>query len=442
MLRRRWGSVAVATILGGLALYVGWNLLHTPDDPQLEALRRQGFPTTLKELNSWYVFVPPEENQALACEYAFAQLQGSLGLPQHFEGKASLFSHRGSLAPEEQRFLAGVLMTNAAAMELLHSLSATNRSRYPIDLTQGFLVLLPHLSKLKECVQLLVAEALVRTAQGQPDEAIDSLAAAGRVADSLAQEPVLISYLVRASCWRTIVAGQERLLNSTVLSESQLARLQTSLQEAIQPQDMVRPLTGELVFGLAVFEQLPAQAQAFNGGSGGGSTPVQNLLLGLYKASGLLGRDRNCFLGTMVAEIEAAQAPFPERRQRGRAATAAAAQRYCFFSRMLLPALDRAYSRDVENVARVRVAQTALAVERFRRAHAEALPLSLEQLAPAFMAGVPADPCDGAPLRFRKLQAGFIVYSVGADGKDDGGAELLPGTSSASNHDIAFAVER
>lgn len=444
LLRRHRAGVAVAIILGVLALYVGWNLLHAPDDPQLEALRRQGFPTTPTELNSWYAFVPPDENRAVTCEYAFARLQDTSELLPFSQGKDALSHHRRSLAPEKQKQLARLVSTNAEALELLHSLPASNRSRYPIDLNQGYQTLLPHLSKLKECVALLAAEALVNAAQGQPDQAVDSLAAAGQVADSLAQEPILISYLVRASCWRIVLAGQEQLLNSTALSDSQLARLQAVLQDAVKPQDMSRSLTGELVTGLAVFNQPSSQLQSINGSSGGGSSPLEPLLLGLYKASGLLGRDRAYFLETMVSEIEAAQLPFPKRFQRGQAVAAAvvSAPRYCFFSRMLLPSLAKAYSRDVESVARVRTAQTALAVERYRRAHAEALPPGLEQVAPAFIAGVPADPCDGAPLRFKKLDAGFVIYSVGADGKDDGGAELPLGKSSASNYDIAFSVER
>lgn len=34
---------------------------------------------------------------------------------------------------------------------------------------------------------------------------------------------------------------------------------------------------------------------------------------------------------------------------------------------------------------------------------------------------VPLDAYDGKPIRYRRLADGVVVYSVGADGKDDGG---------------------
>jgi hypothetical protein len=64
----------------------------------------------------------------------------------------------------------------------------------------------------------------------------------------------------------------------------------------------------------------------------------------------------------------------------------------------------------------------ALAVERFRRVRGR-LPESLTELAPEFIAAIPADPFDGAPLRYRRLVKGDLVYSIGADGHDDGGRE-------------------
>jgi hypothetical protein len=42
-------------------------------------------------------------------------------------------------------------------------------------------------------------------------------------------------------------------------------------------------------------------------------------------------------------------------------------------------------------------------------------------LIPEFLDKVPTDPYDGKPLRYRRLDDGVVVYSIGRDGKDDGG---------------------
>jgi hypothetical protein len=88
---------------------------------------------------------------------------------------------------------------------------------------------------------------------------------------------------------------------------------------------------------------------------------------------------------------------------------------------MLLPALGRLHVRDAEHVAFLRIADTALAVERFRLAHTNTLPVTLAQLAPTCCRALPNDPFDGQPLRYKTHGANYAIYSVGSDGRDDGG---------------------
>jgi hypothetical protein len=94
-------------------------------------------------------------------------------------------------------------------------------------------------------------------------------------------------------------------------------------------------------------------------------------------------------------------------------------------------------------VARVDVAATALAVERYRLARKE-FPEMLVQLVPAYMAAVPPDPFDGAPLRYKRTDRGFVVYSVGEDGRDDGGRPEPPREmkKSGDTWDFVFRIER
>ena len=65
----------------------------------------------------------------------------------------------------------------------------------------------------------------------------------------------------------------------------------------------------------------------------------------------------------------------------------------------------------------------------------------LEELVPQFLPSVPLDPYDGQPLRYKRLPAGFVVYSIGADGRDDGGKER-PVKGQVKEFDETFIVER
>jgi hypothetical protein len=81
----------------------------------------------------------------------------------------------------------------------------------------------------------------------------------------------------------------------------------------------------------------------------------------------------------------------------------------------------------------------ALAIERFRSVE-ERLPDSLAELVPSRAPAVLNDPYDGEPLRYVKREKGYIVYSIGPDGKDDGGE--TPCVTEAEEGDIMIAVPR
>jgi hypothetical protein len=96
-------------------------------------------------------------------------------------------------------------------------------------------------------------------------------------------------------------------------------------------------------------------------------------------------------------------------------------------SAMLLPATSGALIKAAESVARIRMARTVLAVERYRSKHDGAVPASLTDLSAELSGGVPQDPFDGQPLRYKKLPGrGYAVYSVGRDRNDDGADARMP----------------
>jgi hypothetical protein len=68
-----------------------------------------------------------------------------------------------------------------------------------------------------------------------------------------------------------------------------------------------------------------------------------------------------------------------------------------------------------------RASAAAVAVERYRRDHAGALPAALQDLVPQYLEAVSQDPATGQALLFKKDAGSYTIYSVGPDKKDDGG---------------------
>ena len=65
--------------------------------------------------------------------------------------------------------------------------------------------------------------------------------------------------------------------------------------------------------------------------------------------------------------------------------------------------------------------QTAIAVEMFRRQKGR-LPQSLGDMVPEYASQLPQDPFTGQPVTYQTTDSGYVLYSVGRDQVDDGGA--------------------
>jgi hypothetical protein len=75
----------------------------------------------------------------------------------------------------------------------------------------------------------------------------------------------------------------------------------------------------------------------------------------------------------------------------------------------------------VTPLAFVRSLRTAVAIERYRRGHAERLPPSLSDLTPTYLEAIPIDPFTGQPLLYAGRADGYVVYSAGVNRRDDSG---------------------
>jgi hypothetical protein len=81
---------------------------------------------------------------------------------------------------------------------------------------------------------------------------------------------------------------------------------------------------------------------------------------------------------------------------------------------VVLPALENATRREAEAMARLSVAQTALALEMWRAARGERYPGSLEALVPEYLPAIPTSPFNGKPVVYRPRGAGYEVVCTSA----------------------------
>ncbi len=437
-------SVVLALVLFGA--YTAYRLiLQARVRAELEAIRRAGYPVTLEELDSWYEYPPPGEPNA-----ADVYLEAFLRLVAPSEEQSKLLPLVGtaesplraeSLSDEMKKAIAKHLAANKEALELLHKAASIEHCRYPVDLTVGLGALSP-LRGMRGAARLLVLQAILQAENGEADRASRSLSSLMSMARSLDRNPGLISQLMRITCryWWTYTL--EHVLSRISLNDPQLQNTAIALRNEEQADCMLRAMVGVRCAESALY------ASPYEDIRSGAGFPLPEPLWLVYMAAGLREMDHLTYLDFAGEIVRVCEMPVNQRAQALRKRQRryehwerSTPDLYCLLTKILAPSVDRSVEIDVLSIGRLRAARTGLAVERYRLDERK-LPEALGELVPGYMEAIPEDPFDGKPLRYKKLQKSYIVYSIGPDGVDDGGLEKDPAARHAEAPDVTFTVER
>ena len=410
---------------------------------RIEAIRAAGFPVTRKELDAWYRWPSSGENAAYwitgAAPLHHKPRQTYWRLLEQIVDRRGARPDPNQPVPEDiGDLLETYIRENAEALEMLHDATSVVECRYPVDLSQDSASVLAHTAGVRDGCLLLCSEAILCAEDGDPNGATRALEAALRVSCSLDQEPILVSHRVQMEGVSWAAATLEWALNAAAFAEEQLVRLNRAFSSIHANDSLVRGIVGDRCLFLRAFEKPQALGEHhFPEGR-----PL--VLLAVYNAIGLTAREGTVFLDHMEECLRIAQLPAFQRL----AAIDAEEARHRRSGKGLLLGLVAARSErammvyDLESVAQLEMAKVLLAVERYRVAHAS-LPETLDQLVPDYLAAVPVDPFDGALLRYKRFDRGFLVYSVGEDGQDDGGKQEPKKTEKAGETwDLVFRIER
>jgi len=384
---------------------------------KLESIRQAGYPVTLTELQAWYVEPPAGQNGAAAYQQAFD------ALAPNSSGKPTF------------------LKDNPKALQLLHAAATGKKCRYPVNLNDGAVALLPHLAKVKTSAQLLKQAAIAQADGGRLDLAAQSITDGWLLARTLEDEPTLISQYLRIAAEMATHIALGEVLSRKAPSEAQLAALKDALGESDGMAGITRAVAGERAMGIGLFELTPEKLAKFLAMT---DKPPKDFSAEAYRKSPAYEADLGFYLDRLEELLAATALPFPnslEAASRSSEKASQAKSKGLQISAIMLPSLFSALERFGEAAAQKRATRAGLAVERYRLAHQNALPDTLDQLVPQFLAAVPADPFDGNPLRYRKESpAGYVIYSIAKNKIDDGGKSKEGAPD--SSYDVGLTVRR
>jgi hypothetical protein len=441
--RLRVSHVLIILLLVAVGAFAYYRLsLKLKLQARIDAIRAAGYPVTCAELDKWYTIPENVENAAYTfmdafwCYRDWDKTKSEL-LP--FIGQAKLPARTEPLPEGMKAAIAQYIADNNEALALLHKAAVIEHCRYPVDLSSGFDVRLEHLSNLRKGMMLLNLEAICHAENGNSQSAFRSVISGFGLARSLNKEPIILSQLVRTACRGLAVSGIERTINRAEFTDGQLAEIDRFLISAEDHSALARAYAGER----CKFLNTLTKSEVLKSMISNHDVPITPLLE-LYKAIGLADMDAMIYLDFINEYIEITKLPLHQRQKASDALEArlTSISNIHVLLHILMPSLSRIATIEIREIAGLRAARTGLAVERYRLANGK-LPDSLAELVPAYLESVPKDPFDDNELRYKKLENGFVVYSIGDDLSDDGGKEReRSSTKEASNWDVTFIVER
>ena len=363
------------------------------------------------------------------------------------------------VSPHPQSPAADVLLAlSKYDSEIVELRQASQRpySRFPVAYEQDNKseILLVHLTPLKRCTEVLQLRARAELQNGQSERALADMKLSLYLVNSIRTEPFLMSHLVRATMFQITLQQIYEGLAEHKWSDEQLAELDRELAKFDFLADYKSSLRGDLNFqvvsidGMRRLRDYRHSIFGFRSGSflssvGDNSKPWEDYtfnwddywrasLYHLAPSGWFYQNQMNCARMVMEYSLPVVDANGHavslELSRRADVALKGDREHWTFrniLESMLLPATSAIERRFTYAQATTDLARTAIALERCRLAHGE-YPETLAALAPQFIAQLPHDVIGGQPLKYHRTDDGrFVLYSIGWNEKDDGGAVIF-----------------
>jgi len=340
-------------------------------------------------------------------------------------GDAVAYAPKRRLSVAEKTAL---LRANAPALATWRQ-GLTLPYREPAPVPRSVDILFPHYAKFRALARLSVLEGRIRAARGDSDGALYAHLDAVQFGQQIPRGAVLIGRLVGIACQ---AVGRRPVWEMTPRLNAKTARSGARRMETILTQNvgLDETLTEEKYFGQAALlemfrepERLAALGEAADemGDSEAHDGRAEGALLrGMFFVYGKQNILNNYtqFMNRFIAQARRPYAEHP----------GLPPLPFDPVSRIPLPAFEETHLKHVASGETQNALLTAaLAVQAYRAEHGGAALPSLSTLVPAYLKAVPTDPfaaTAGTPLRYRVAKNAPVLYSVGPDGKDDGGTPI------------------
>lgn len=388
---------------------------------QIAAVREKGYPATPEEFDA--DIVPDEDNAALIYERIF-ESEDKEFREQLEDVMYRISESRAGGTPEQWAEARNIVTKCEPTVALLEKAVAKSRCRLPRDWSLAGLV--PSRNAcMRRLAQFCGYRAKVSLRHGDMEQAVHSVELGLKICLAFDEEPGFVGYLVRSAVAAIAGAGMRDLVKTGDVSQQQARRLYDTLAEIDVDESFRQAIIGELVMTVSQAQETAAECRharaPYEYSPRAIGEQVGYILYG-YTA---IWADTAINLGNLLEATEAVGLSYKEMKDRGMLDREAHVPFYAMISKMSIPTAWRAHRMRFRDAFRLNMGRITLAIAAYKDIHGE-YPESLDQLKSSLGWELPKDPYSGQDFGYRREGTGYILYSTGPDGEDDGGVQRSP----------------
>lgn len=313
-----------------------------------------------------------------------------------------------------------------ATLDTLQQASVLPRADFPVNWELGFAAQMPHLGKFREAARLVACKALLSAQERDVAEALEWCLTALRMARHATQEPTLIAQLVGMAMDAMAMDATEDIVSAAAVPAEMSRPLREALAELEILGDYGQAMRLEVALGRATFEQLREHPEQLRGALAG-DTDGERLVSGMYSTwlwNPVYAYDMATYMRLSATQYAACRLPWRQGRQTlEKMEKEVVGLTYAKLTRVLAPVSEMALQRRDMSLARSQLCRIALELKAYKARNGH-YPDTLAALQQHLAWDIPEDVFSGDPLIYRLSGDGFVLYSVGPDGVDNGG---IPG---------------
>jgi hypothetical protein len=401
---------AVAIVLGillllGINSFLAWQA-QSKFDARIAAIRAAGEPATLSDLAPGSL--PADKNSAAI----IAQIGGDL---QAYGGEIFAFEQTDlgktwddgqPLTTEQLAAVKHILDTHPAILTAVHDAAAceayTSLSDFKVDSHRFIDQLVPSVQRFRALANFVSTQMAALSAEGKQDEAIKLGAELLKLNKYFDQEPAVIGYLVSVAVRGITLEALNLTLQSGPVSPEVRAQLDAQLAQDDNLGPLAHAMITERAFAVTnIADQTSGFARMLG-------WPATNWMLGQLE---LLDR-------AVAASKLSADELRPNRLVTAGDLKKPAPLQGVAEDKNIGTAIMSAFNLEFRRLAQTRALRVLNSLGEYRQRTGKDAD-SLDQLSLPKSATI--DPWTGKPLIIKKTEKGWVVYSVGQNGTDDGG---------------------